>query len=153
METDAGRRVSVSCTPDASGNIGVDIVGGTLASAPAMAAVMLPVDQKYGRQGQANTVLYPLAQQKPAAFHDITLGAIGTPASRATPTARSTLPVSWHGQALVGAGRAAQGMPSHNSPPSVYNYADGFESKAVERLISRNLVAALYRTKRTGARQ
>jgi hypothetical protein len=74
METDAGRRVSVFCTPDASGNIGVDIVGGTLASAPAMAAVMLPVDQKYGRQGQANTVLYPLAQQKPAAFHDITLG-------------------------------------------------------------------------------
>ena len=63
-----------SCTPDASGNFGVDIVGGTSASAPAMAAIMALVDQKNGRQGQADTVLYPLAQQKPAAFHDITLG-------------------------------------------------------------------------------
>ena len=63
-----------SCTPDASGNFGVEIVGGTSASAPAFAAIMALVDQKNGRQGQADTVLYPLAQQKPAAFHDITLG-------------------------------------------------------------------------------
>ncbi|MGA8631377.1 MAG: Ig-like domain repeat protein, partial [Terracidiphilus sp.] len=63
-----------SCTPDASGNFGVDIIGGTSASAPAFAAIMALVDQKNGRQGQADTVLYPLAQQKPAAFHDITLG-------------------------------------------------------------------------------
>lgn len=63
-----------SCTPDASGNFGVDLVGGTSASAPAMAGVMALVDQKYGRQGQADAVLYPLAQQKPSAFHDITLG-------------------------------------------------------------------------------
>ena len=63
-----------SCTPDANGNFGVDIVGGTSASTPSMAAIMALVDQKYGRQGQADTVLYPLFQQKPAAFHDITLG-------------------------------------------------------------------------------
>lgn len=63
-----------SCTPDARGNFGVDIVGGTSASSPALAAILALVDQKNGRQGQANTVLYPLAQQKPAAFHDITLG-------------------------------------------------------------------------------
>ena len=63
-----------ACTPDASGNFDVDLVGGTSASAPAMAGVMALVDQKYGRQGQADAVLYPLAQQKPSAFHDITLG-------------------------------------------------------------------------------
>jgi subtilase family serine protease len=63
-----------SCTPDANGNFGVEIVGGTSASAPSMAAIMALVDQKFGRQGQADTVLYPLALQKPAAFHDITLG-------------------------------------------------------------------------------
>lgn len=63
-----------ACAPDGSGNFGVDVVGGTSASTPVMAGIMALVVQKYGRQGQANTVLYPLAQQKPAAFHDITLG-------------------------------------------------------------------------------
>ena len=63
-----------ACMPDASGNFTYDFVGGTSASAPAMAGIMALVVQKYGRQGQANSVLYPLAQQKPAAFRDITLG-------------------------------------------------------------------------------
>lgn len=62
------------CTPDASGNFSVFLVGGTSASAPGMAGIMALVDQKYGRQGQADYTLYPLAQQQPAAFHDITLG-------------------------------------------------------------------------------
>jgi hypothetical protein len=62
------------CTPDASGNFSVFLVGGTSAAAPAMAGIMALVDQKYGRQGQADYTLYPLAQQQPAAFHDITLG-------------------------------------------------------------------------------
>lgn len=50
------------------------IVGGTSASTPAMAGIMALVNQKYGRQGQANFTFYPLAQQKPSAFHDITVG-------------------------------------------------------------------------------
>jgi hypothetical protein len=63
-----------ACAPDASGNFGFDIAGGTSTSAPAMAGIMALVVQKYGRQGQADAVLYPLAQQKPSSFHDITLG-------------------------------------------------------------------------------
>jgi subtilase family serine protease len=63
-----------ACVPDSSGNFGFDLVGGTSASTPAMAGIMALVDQKYGRQGQADATLYPLAQQKPSAFHDITLG-------------------------------------------------------------------------------
>ena len=62
------------CTPDASGNFNFLLVGGTSGSTPAMAAIMALVVQKYGRQGQADTVLYPLAQQKSTAFHDVTLG-------------------------------------------------------------------------------
>jgi subtilase family serine protease len=49
-------------------------VGGTSASSPSMAGIMALINQKYGPQGQANFVLYPLAKQFPAAFHDITVG-------------------------------------------------------------------------------
>jgi hypothetical protein len=49
-------------------------VGGTSASSPSMAGIMALINQKYGPQGQANYVLYPLAAQFPAAFHDITVG-------------------------------------------------------------------------------
>jgi hypothetical protein len=62
------------CAVGADGQAEVFLVGGTSASAPAMAGILALVDQKYGRQGQADFTLYPLAQQKPAAFHDITLG-------------------------------------------------------------------------------
>ncbi|MGB6404304.1 MAG: Ig-like domain repeat protein, partial [Candidatus Sulfotelmatobacter sp.] len=67
------------CVPGANQQIPVTLVGGTSASAPAMAAIMALVDQKYGRQGQADYTLYPLAQQKPSAFHDITMGGNNVP--------------------------------------------------------------------------
>jgi len=62
------------CAADASGDEQITLVGGTSASAPAMAGIMALVNKKYGRQGQANFTLYPLAHQAPSAFHDITLG-------------------------------------------------------------------------------
>jgi hypothetical protein len=62
------------CTPGTDSSVGILLTGGTSASAPAMAGIMALVNQKYGRQGQANYTLYRLAQQQPAAFHDITLG-------------------------------------------------------------------------------
>jgi len=62
------------CAVGAGGEAEVFLAGGTSASAQAMAGIMALVVQKYGRQGQANFTLYPLAQQKPGAFHDITLG-------------------------------------------------------------------------------
>jgi len=57
-----------------AGEVEVLMTGGTSASSPAMAGIMALVDQKYGRQGQADVVFYPVAQQTPTAFHDITLG-------------------------------------------------------------------------------
>ena len=62
------------CAAGAGNEVEVFLTGGTSASTPAMAAIMALVNQKYGRQGQANFTLYPLAQQTSAAFHDITLG-------------------------------------------------------------------------------
>jgi hypothetical protein len=53
----------------------VSALGGTSASAPMMAGIMaLVVEKTKSRQGQANTVLYPLSQQAPQAFHDIAVG-------------------------------------------------------------------------------
>lgn len=54
-------------------------VGGTSTSAPAFAGILALVDQKLGagsRLGQANWVLYKLAQTTPSVFHQVTSGNI-----------------------------------------------------------------------------
>ncbi len=61
-------------------------VGGTSASSPAMAGIMALVNQKYGRQGQANFVLYPLAAQHPVVFHDVSTGSNEVPCLPAPPS-------------------------------------------------------------------
>jgi hypothetical protein len=62
------------CTTEPATDAEILFVGGTSAAAPSWAGIMALVNQKFGRQGQANFTLYALSQQKPAAFHDITLG-------------------------------------------------------------------------------
>jgi pro-kumamolisin-like protein/Big-like domain-containing protein len=57
----------------------VTAVGGTSASSPAMAGILALVNQKYGRQGQANFILYALAAQQPAVFHDVAIGSNDVP--------------------------------------------------------------------------
>ena len=64
----------------------ITAIGGTSASSPAMAGIMALVNQKYGRQGQANFILYPLATQHPAAFHDVSTGSNEVPCVAGTPT-------------------------------------------------------------------
>jgi len=63
----------------AGGEVQITGVGGTSASAPAFAGIMALVNQKYGPQGQADFVLYPLAQQFPTAFHDVVNGSNSVP--------------------------------------------------------------------------
>lgn len=68
------------CQPVAAGGtVQVSEYGGTSLSAPSFAGIMSLVNQKYGPQGQADYVLYPLAKQFPAAFNDITNGTISVP--------------------------------------------------------------------------
>ena len=52
----------------------IELIGGTSASTPAMAGILALIDQKYGRQGQADFVLYALAKSQPSIFHDVTKG-------------------------------------------------------------------------------
>jgi hypothetical protein len=74
------------CSQDLSpGWYDISGVGGTSASTPAMAAIMALVDQKYGPQGQANFIFYPLATQHPADFHDIAIGSNNVPCQQGTP--------------------------------------------------------------------
>jgi Pro-kumamolisin, activation domain/Bacterial Ig-like domain (group 3) len=62
------------CAAASGAQTPVLLVGGTSAAAPAMAGIMALVNQKYGRQGQANYTLYQLARQIPSVFHDLTVG-------------------------------------------------------------------------------
>lgn len=72
------------CQPVSSGTVQVTGVGGTSASSPAFAGIMALVNQKYGPQGQADFVLYPLATQYPSAFNDVTVGTNSVPCNLET---------------------------------------------------------------------
>jgi subtilase family serine protease len=73
------------CQPASSGGtVQFTGVGGTSASAPSFAGIMALVNQKYGRQGQADFVLYPLKAQFPAAFHDVSNGTNSVPCNIGT---------------------------------------------------------------------
>ncbi|HKN73684.1 MAG TPA: Ig-like domain repeat protein [Candidatus Acidoferrum sp.] len=62
----------------------VSLVGGTSASSPAMAGLMALVNQKYGRQGQADFTLYALARAQLGVFHDLTSGTNNVPCLQGT---------------------------------------------------------------------
>src|SRR5712691_369065 len=64
----------------------ITAVGGTSASSPAIAGIMALVNQKYGRQGQANFTLYPLATQHPSVFHDVIVGSNVVPCLAGSPS-------------------------------------------------------------------
>lgn len=60
-------------------NSGMEFASGTSAASPTFASIMALVVQKYGRQGNANTVLYSMAQNQfngtgLGVFHDVTIG-------------------------------------------------------------------------------
>jgi trimeric autotransporter adhesin len=65
--------------PTGSNIVQITGVGGTSAAAPSFAGIMALVNQLYGRQGQADFVLYPLATQFPTAFHDVKFGTNSVP--------------------------------------------------------------------------
>ena len=74
-----------NCSTPSGGQPQILLVGGTSASAPAMAGLMALVNQRFGRQGQADFTLYALARQFPAVFHDITTGTNNVPCQQGSP--------------------------------------------------------------------
>jgi hypothetical protein len=73
---------ATDCVANSQGVISPSAVGGTSAAAPAMAGIMALVNQKYGAQGQANFILYPLAAQYPNTFNDVDLGSNNVPCNQ-----------------------------------------------------------------------
>ncbi|HTW62695.1 MAG TPA: protease pro-enzyme activation domain-containing protein [Terracidiphilus sp.] len=72
------------CQPAASGSlVQFTGIGGVSAAAPAFAAILALVNQKYGRQGQADNLLYPLWLEYPAAFYDVRTGTNTVPCAYA----------------------------------------------------------------------
>ncbi len=118
-------------SPSGSNQVQIYGVGGTSASSPAFAGIMSLVNQKYGRQGQADTVLYPLKTQFPAAFHDVTNGRNSVPCEilpAATPnciavTSPITVTLSTGGN--VTEGQIGTGTTPDYNATAGYNLATG----------------------------
>lgn len=73
-------------TDAVTGAVLITGVGGTSASSPSMAGIMALIDQaQKGRQGNPNYVLYALANQAPAVFHDVTVGNNNVPCVQGSP--------------------------------------------------------------------
>lgn len=100
-------------------------VGGTSASTQAMAGIMALIVEKYGRQGQAAYVLYPLAAQHPGDFHDVTVGSNMIACQQGSPDCNS------------GAGNAAYGnyLLGYDAEPG-YDLASGLGSVDASALVS-----------------
>jgi hypothetical protein len=116
------------CTSDVLGSTQLQVtgIGGTSAAAPVFAGVMALVNQRYGPQGQANTVLYPLAQQVPAAFHDVAVGSNNAPCSPTTQLSLECVPDTSGGTFSIGGFNAAAG----------YDLASGLGSVDVNQLVA-----------------
>ncbi|MGB7985792.1 MAG: protease pro-enzyme activation domain-containing protein [Terracidiphilus sp.] len=128
-------------------------VGGTSASTPAFAGIMALVNQKYGRQGQAAHVLYPLATQFPNSFHDVTVGTNSVPCDSTT---TGCIPVSdpatiknWSTGATVTEGQIGSGSTaSYNAGPG-YDQASGLGTIDAANLVTNWNKVVLAATKTT----
>jgi hypothetical protein len=132
------------CQPVSSGGtVQFTGVGGTSASTPSFAGIMALVNQKYGRQGQANTILYPLKTQVPAAFHDITVGINSVPCAYGSPsciTVNNPITVyvtnsSGNQEAVLEGQIGAANTPEYNAIAG-YNLATGLGSIDAAQLVN-----------------
>jgi hypothetical protein len=124
------------CAPGKGASAEVLLAGGTSASTPAMAGIMALVDQKYGRQGQANFTLYPLAKQKPGAFHDITVGSNSVPCGSVADANCVLQPNGYYGS------------PQYKATAG-YDLASGLGSVDASELVD-NWKAITFRATKTG---
>ncbi len=114
------------CQPVSSGIVQFYGVGGTSASTPAFAGIMALVNQKYGRQGQANAILYPMKAQFPAAFHDVTNGSNSVPCEFAPTVSPNCIAVT--SPLIIGGiteGQIGTGTTPEYKATAGYNLATG----------------------------
>ena len=119
--------VDGDCQPASGSNlIQITGIGGTSASAPSFAGIMALVNGLYGRQGQADFVLYPLKAQFSGAFHDVTNGTNSVPCEflpSATPNCiKVASPITVTDPNL---GQAQEGQIG-NGTAALYNAAAGY---------------------------
>jgi subtilase family serine protease len=101
--------------------------GGTSFASPEFAGIMALVNQKYGRQGQADFVLYPLKTQFPAAFHDVLQGTNSVPCEFA-PTKGPNCISAGAGAVVLGTiteGELGTGSTADYNAAAGYNLATG----------------------------
>jgi len=109
--------------------------GGTSVSSPAFAGIMALVNQKYGRQGNANYVLYALAMQS-GVFHDVPAGStIAMPCVRTSPNCNATSDMDTYG------------VLSGYSTTAGYDLATGLGSVNAANLV--NSWSSVHRTSST----
>jgi hypothetical protein len=134
----------VSCNK--SGSFSFLAVGGTSASTPSFAGIMALVNQLHGRQGNANFVLYKLAQMQYAAgtacnsvasplpagtctFNDVTTGTIAMPCVRGSLNCTTNVGSDANGVlsgfATTAGYDLATGLGSVNAKNLVNNWATG----------------------------
>ena len=121
----------------AGGVVQIFGVGGTSASSPAFAGIMALVVQKYGRQGQADNILYALKSQYPAAFHDVTHGTNSVPCEY-SPSSPNCISAGT-GAAIVGGvteGEIGTGTTPDYNAAAGYNLATGLGTVDANTLIT-----------------
>jgi len=117
-------------SPTGNNLVQISGAGGTSASVQAFAGIMALVNQKYGRQGQANFVLYPLKAQFPAAFHDVLQGTNSVPCafSPSSPNCISVNSPIMVTDPVLGTateGQIGSGMTADYNAAAGYNLATG----------------------------
>jgi hypothetical protein len=133
---------------------------GTSASAQTFAGIMALVNQRYGRQGNANYILYPMAAQSGAScnsstalatnsnciFYDVTMGNNSVICQGGTPNCSNTNAASGQYGIMVSAGSAAYptttgydlatGLGSVNVANLVNNWTSSFTTSATTLSLS-----------------
>jgi subtilase family serine protease len=116
-------------------------VGGTSASSPAFAGIMALVVEKWGRQGQADNILYALKTQHPTDFHDVIHGSNSVPCEfspASTPNCISATPSdSPFGSGVTEGqiGNTTTKVPEYNATAG-YNLATGLGTIDANNLVN-----------------
>jgi len=126
-------------TASAGESIQFSGVGGTSASSPSFAGIMALVNQKYGPQGQADFVLYPLSKQFPAAFNDVANGTNSVPCESGTinciPVTPGVTIIDGNGDSIL-EGQIGTGTTPWYNATAGYDEASGLGTVDANQLIT-----------------